>query len=89
MVIYRGRKPIKMSDLLIRPTHSIIRQSFASKERANKDPLNGDGFGIGWYDDEAANKGEIRALETAGFEHIASGTLQPGIFLRCACQLLL
>jgi len=38
-----------MADLLIRPTHSIIHQSFNSKERFSS-PLNGDGFGVGWYE---------------------------------------
>jgi predicted glutamine amidotransferase len=33
--------------LLYRPKNSLILQSYKSKER--KEPLNGDGFGIGWY----------------------------------------
>lgn len=52
LCIYIGKKPIYMADLITRPQHSILRQSFASKERQNKDPLNGDGFGISWYNDE-------------------------------------
>ena len=35
------------SDLLYRPWNSLIRQSFRAKERP--EPLNGDGFGVGWY----------------------------------------
>jgi glutamine amidotransferase len=38
---------IRLSKLLIEPKHSLIRQSSHSAERA--EPLNGDGFGIGWY----------------------------------------
>ena len=38
---------ILLSELLYRPQNSLIRQSFQSKER--KEPLNGDGFGVGWY----------------------------------------
>jgi len=38
-----------MCDLITNPTHSIIKQSYNSQERIGKDPLNGDGFGIGWY----------------------------------------
>ena len=47
-VVYRGENPILVSDLLIKSKHSLIHQSYRSQER--KEPLNGDGFGIGWYD---------------------------------------
>ncbi len=36
-----------MSSLVVEPEHSIIRQSYQSKER--EEPLNGDGFGVAWY----------------------------------------
>ena len=39
--------PILLSSLLIEPEHSLIRQSTHSRER--EEPLNGDGFGVGWY----------------------------------------
>lgn len=45
-VFYRGA-PIRLSSLITEPAHSIIHQSYHSKERA--EPLNGDGFGVGWY----------------------------------------
>lgn len=38
---------IRLSKLLIEPEHSLIHQSVRSKER--REPLNGDGFGVGWY----------------------------------------
>lgn len=38
---------IRLSSLLIDPAHSLIRQSTHSRER--EEPLNGDGFGVGWY----------------------------------------
>jgi len=38
---------ILLSDLLYSPNNSLILQSYKSKER--KEPLNGDGFGVGWY----------------------------------------
>ncbi len=38
---------IRLSTLLIEPDHSLIRQSAHSRER--EEPLNGDGFGVGWY----------------------------------------
>lgn len=43
---YRGPE-LLLSDLLYKPTNSLIRQSFKAKERT--EPLNGDGFGVGWY----------------------------------------
>jgi len=36
-----------MSDLLTRSDQSLILQSHKAKER--EEPLNGDGFGVGWY----------------------------------------
>jgi len=39
--------PIRLSTLLIEPDHSLIRQSTHSRER--EEPLNGDGFGVGWF----------------------------------------
>ena len=44
---YKGT-PILLDDLIMKPSHSLIAQSYNSKER--DEPLNGDGFGIGWYD---------------------------------------
>jgi ergothioneine biosynthesis protein EgtC len=46
LLVYRGRD-ILMSDLLTRAEQSLIRQSFRARER--EEPLNGDGFGVGWY----------------------------------------
>lgn len=46
-IAYLG-SPIKLEDLLYNPTNSLIKQSYAARER--EVPLNGDGFGIGWYD---------------------------------------
>ena len=45
-LIYAG-KEIVLADLLTRPRHSLIRQSFDAQERS--EPLNGDGFGVAWY----------------------------------------
>jgi ergothioneine biosynthesis protein EgtC len=44
--LYLG-PPVRLSTLLIDPAHSLIRQSTNSHER--EEPLNGDGFGVGWY----------------------------------------
>lgn len=39
--------PITLCSLITEPTHSLIHQSFESRER--EEPLNGDGFGVAWY----------------------------------------
>jgi predicted glutamine amidotransferase len=44
--LYLG-PPVRLSTLLTEPEHSLIRQSYQAQERS--EPLNGDGFGIGWY----------------------------------------
>jgi len=54
-VLYRGQ-PLHLSSLITEPENSLIRQSYDSHEMA--EPLNGDGFGVAWYQlgerDEAA-----------------------------------
>lgn len=44
--LYLG-PPVRLSTLVTEPAHSLIHQSYHSQERS--EPLNGDGFGIGWY----------------------------------------
>jgi glutamine amidotransferase len=39
--------PLMLADLLYRPANSLIMQSYHARER--EEPLNGDGFGVGWY----------------------------------------
>lgn len=41
---------ILLADILSRPENSLIRQSLKAKERP--EPVNGDGFGLGWYTPE-------------------------------------
>ncbi|KAI9277372.1 nucleophile aminohydrolase [Sporodiniella umbellata] len=52
-LLYKGKQPILLAHLITRPKHSIVNQSFDSKLRIDlRRPLNGDGFGVGWYDNE-------------------------------------
>ena len=46
-VAYLGEET-SLSSLVTEPEHSLIRQSYHSDERS--EPLNGDGFGVSWYD---------------------------------------
>ncbi len=41
--------PIRLEELLVKRDRSLIDQSLHSREGAT--PTNGDGFGVGWYDD--------------------------------------
>ena len=45
---YSG-SPIRLEELLVTRDRSLIDQSLHSREGAT--PTNGDGFGVGWYDD--------------------------------------
>lgn len=46
LLAYLGA-PIVMDTLLYQPKNSLINQSISAKEL--EEPLNGDGFGVGWY----------------------------------------
>ncbi|KAF9431050.1 hypothetical protein BGZ76_000598 [Entomortierella beljakovae] len=53
MLLYKGNQPIQLAHLLTKPAHSIINQSFDSRLRLdNRRPINGDGFGVGWYESD-------------------------------------
>src|SRR3954454_681522 len=58
---YSG-SPVLLSTLLFSPTHSMVDQSLHSKLGA--EPTNGDGFGVGWYDD-SPTPGVFRSIEPA------------------------
>jgi predicted glutamine amidotransferase len=58
---YRG-SPILLEKALYSPAHSLIDQSLHSKLGA--EATNGDGFGIGWYDDQPS-PGVFRSIEPA------------------------
>jgi predicted glutamine amidotransferase len=47
IVAYRG-SPIALEEVVVRPVHSLLAQSHDAHEA--KVSVNGDGFGIAWYD---------------------------------------
>lgn len=62
-ILYLG-PPVRLSSLLLEPAHSLIRQSTHSHER--EEPLNGDGFGVGWYAPEfSAEPAVFRSITPA------------------------
>ena len=52
-IAYKGEM-IVASKLLHEPKNSLIHQSYHAQER--KEPLNGDGFGFGWYAKDISNE---------------------------------
>jgi predicted glutamine amidotransferase len=54
--------PVLVSTALYGPKHSLIDQSLHS--RLGAEPTNGDGFGLGWYDDQP-EPGVFRSIEPA------------------------
>jgi glutamine amidotransferase len=56
---YRGR-PLLVELLLYKTEHSLIEQS--RHARLGVETFNGDGFGLGWYDDDAPVPGVYRNL---------------------------
>jgi glutamine amidotransferase len=52
-----------MSDLLYGPEHSLIVQSLHAQH--GNEETNGDGFGIGWYDEEEDGPAVFRGIEPA------------------------
>lgn len=76
---YTG-SPIRLEDLLTRPSHSLVDQSFEARQlylpgapmttmfRNHAWPTNGDGFGIGWYGDRDF-PGQYRDVMPAWSDH--------------------
>jgi glutamine amidotransferase len=48
-VAYQGH-PVLLADLLYRPRHSLVAQSYRAETMSQ--PFNADGFGVGWYPPE-------------------------------------
>jgi ergothioneine biosynthesis protein EgtC len=63
LMLYLGPET-RLSSLIVEPAHSLIRQSVNSQER--EEPLNGDGFGVGWYASEhSAEPAVFRSITPA------------------------
>ncbi len=80
-VLYLGSE-LTVSTLITDPAHSIINQSFHSKERS--EPLNGDGFGLAWYvprmtEEPAVFKDITPAWNNTNLQNLARVTKSPCI----------
>lgn len=73
--------PVALDDMLYRPDHSIVDQSTDPKEG----PMNGDGFGVGWYVPEtgptpALYRDVTPAWADENMKHIAPRVRTPAFF---------
>ncbi|KAF9513254.1 hypothetical protein BS47DRAFT_1344497 [Hydnum rufescens UP504] len=90
VVAVKSTTPIQLAHLLTRPRHSIINQAFDSRLRLDlRRPINGDGFGVGWYDsvvDEELGchpclfKSITPAWNNSNLNRIAEKTKSPLVF---------
>jgi len=77
---YTG-SPVTLDELLYKPANSLVMQSLHS--RLGAEPTNGDGFGVGWYDEHSPTPGVFRSIEPAWSDrnlrelaqHVRSGTV--------------
>ena len=53
LIAYAGHS-LCVAELVTRPVHSLVNQSYHSTERS--EPLNGDGFGVAWYHPELSER---------------------------------
>jgi glutamine amidotransferase len=72
-----------LADLIVYPKHSLIDQSYESTERF--EPMNGDGFGVGWYNPELSPEPGIFVATTPAWSNrnlrrLAEKILSPLIF---------
>lgn len=61
-VYYQGL-PISLGALLTKPENSLINQSVHSKE--GREPLNGDGFGVAWYQLDSEQPAVFKSITPA------------------------
>ncbi len=77
---YTG-SPVLLDDLLYKPANSLVVQSLHS--RLGAEATNGDGVGVGWYDEHAPTPGVFRSIEPAWSdrnlrelaEHVRAGVI--------------
>jgi predicted glutamine amidotransferase len=82
---YSG-SPVLLKDALYSPAHSLIDQSLHS--RLGAEATNGDGFGIGWYD-EQPEPGVFHSIEPAWNDrnlHELAGHVSSGHFLHTSVR---
>lgn len=65
LLVFKGLEPISLSNLVTKPAHSIINQAFDARLRLDATrSVNGDGFGLGWYDADEAECSGTSSLDS-------------------------
>jgi predicted glutamine amidotransferase len=88
---------ISMADVVIRPSRSIIKQSYDARERRNDSSLpfhlgygnlNGDGFGIGWFPpDNSTTPDRTPCVSDApAIGSLTESQAAALLLLRCVCH---
>lgn len=80
LLAYLG-SPILMHKLIIEPKNSLINQSTNAQEI--EEPLNGDGFGIGWYNHILTDKPAIFSSITPAWNNRSLQSISPAIKSSC------
>ena len=61
--------PVYLEKLVFEPRHSLVEQSLHAEQA--KTPTNGDGFGIGWYD-ERKTPGRGRVFHCLDMQRVSA-----------------
>ncbi len=80
LAFYLGPK-IAVSSLVTEPEHSIIHQSYHARGRS--EPLNGDGFGVAWYQPEVQQQAAIFKEVQPAWSSINLQSLAPFAHSEC------
>ncbi len=80
LMIYMG-SPIIIDKLLYQPKNSLIKQSIHAKEI--EEPLNGDGFGMGWYVPAVNNEPAVFISVNPAWSNRNLRNLAPKISTEC------
>ncbi len=80
LLAYRGH-PIVLNTLLYEPYNSLIHQSYHALER--HDPVNGDGFGVGWYAPEVNPEPAVFKSIRPAWNNLNLRSLAPRIRSSC------
>jgi glutamine amidotransferase len=52
--------PVRLSELLTDPPHSLLHQSYAPRDMRHGGTMNADGYGVGWYPDGSTTAARYR-----------------------------
>lgn len=79
-IAYHG-EPLPLEDLIFKPSHSLVDQSYGCREGATRS--NGDGYGVGWYG-AGERPGLFRQALPAWYDrnlcHLARHIVSPLVF---------